>query len=156
MNGNRYRGFGSIAGVVFCTAMVATLAAFNCTSWERRTYQSLAVSKAVIDKAGSDYNAGYYQDAQGVHHTFPKTQKAQDLISTARDLQDAAVSSFKEYLYWKQAAESALAGDAATAQTNLDNAQAQLADAVAKIAALIPEIQALYTEVKGGNTNSAT
>ncbi len=65
----------------------AALSLAACNSWDKQTYQALAASKAVIDKAAADYNAG----------TLPQTAAVRSLIARARTAQTAAVEAFQAY-----------------------------------------------------------
>ncbi len=102
---------------------VAGLAA--CTNWEQRTYQTLAASKAVIDTAANEYNAGQ----------LPQTEEVNALIVKARQSQTAAVDAFKEYLYLK-AATGTGAAVLTTQQQAVDTAVAQVTTIITDIKAL--------------------
>jgi len=58
-----------------------------CSNWEQKTYQTLAASKAAIDTAATQYNAGQ----------LPQTTTVFNLISRARVAQTTAVDAMLEY-----------------------------------------------------------
>ena len=95
-----------------------------CTSWEKQTYQTLAASKASIDTAADQYNAG----------TLPQTQQVHDLITKARQAQTMAVDAFKQYLFLKTAS---------VPQQQLTDQQAAVTAAVGQVATLIADIKTL-------------
>jgi len=108
----------------FAVIPMFILLAAACTSWEQTTYQTLAASKAVIDTAGTQYNAGQ----------LPQTQAVLTLITKARLAQTTAVDAFKQYLFIKAAGATS---------TNLAAQQAAVTNAVAQVAAVIVDIKAL-------------
>lgn len=120
--------------ITLALALLLTAGAFTCTvgTFERTTYNSLAVSKAAIDSASQQYNSG----------AIPRTKAAYDLLQKAQTAQNAAVDAFKTYLYIKAGGTTT---DLTTAQTNVTAATASLAAAVA-------DIQSLLKGAKSGNT----
>lgn len=98
-----------------------------CTNWEHQTYATLNASKAVIDQAGADYNAGILSQTKAVH----------DLIQSARDAQTAAVQAFESYAVAK-------VGGSDPAQ--LTKLQQSVMDATAAVVSLVDDIKKL----KGG------
>lgn len=109
---------------------VVAIAAAACSSWERNTYKSLAASKAVIDQAAADYNAG----------TIPRTKTAYALIAKARAAQTAAAEAFEEYAVLKVSRQT----------TSLAQQQQLVVQAVANIPPLVAAIQQLYSKGGGG------
>jgi hypothetical protein len=103
-----------------------TVGLVGCTTWERTTYQSLAASKAVIDQAQADYEAG----------TIPKTQAAYKIINDAKKAQTTAVDAMVAY-------ETVKASSATTA-TAQAMAQQEVITALSVIPQLVAEIKALY------------
>lgn len=101
-----------------------------CSSWERRTYQSLTASKVVIDQAAADFNAG----------VIARTPANRELIVKARAAQAAAVRTFEEYAVMKVSRQS----------TTLAEQQALVIRAVDQIPPLIAAIQALYAKGAAG------
>jgi len=115
--------------LIFCLlAPLLALVLVGCNNWEQQTYQTLAASKAVIDTAGQQYNAGQ----------LPQTPPVFKVITDARTAQTTAVDAFKEYLYLK-------ASGATT--TDLQAQQQAVTNAVANVGKLIADIKTL----KGGS-----
>jgi len=59
----------------------------GCNSWERTTFNTLATSKAVLDTAQKDYEAG----------TIPQTKCAYALINDGKAAQTVAVNAMIAY-----------------------------------------------------------
>ena len=93
----------------------AMFLSIGCNSFERDTYNTLAVSKAVIDKAGQQYNAG----------TIPQTACIRGLITNARKAQQLGADDLLAYHNIvaakgdPTAIEAAVVGDIATLTTNV-------------------------------------
>ena len=102
---------------------------FACSDWEKTTYQTLATSKAVIDQAGRDYNAGL----------LPQTAAARNAIEHARAIQTTAVRSFEAYAVAK------VTGDPAA---SLDQKRQAIVTAIITVNQVVIDVQALYKEVK--------
>lgn len=100
-----------------------------CSDWEHQTYRSLAASKAVIDEAGTMYNAGQ----------LPQTKPVYDLITHARQVQKAAVDAFASY------AAAKLGG--APAATVAEQ-QAAVNATILQVQQVIADIQALTRKGK--------
>ena len=111
--------------VVLLLALALVFAA--CTSWEQQTYQTLAATKAVIDQAAVDYNAG----------VLPQTRTVHDLIEKARLAQKTAVDAFSAYAVVKVAKEP---------QATIEEKQQAVLNAVAAVSQVIVDIKA----IKGG------
>lgn len=118
---------GRTAPVLALALVLVFCAASACTNWEHRTYATLNASKAVIDQAGADYNAGKLSQTKAVH----------DLIQAARDAQTVAVHSFESY---------AVAKVGGADPTELAKLQQSVMDATNAVLALVGDIKKL----KGG------
>lgn len=105
--------------------LLLILATAGCSSWEQRTFQSLSASKAVLDQAQVDYEAG----------KIPHTQQSYLLITKAKQAQSTAIDAFFTYENIKTAKGSASA---------LQAQQAIVAAALAQVPALLADIKALY------------
>ena len=95
-----------------------------CSSWDHTTYQTLAASKAVIDQAAADYNAG----------TLPKTAAVKAVIEKAQGAQRAAVTAFEAY---------AVAKTAGDPSATVEQKKQAVIQAVALVAQVVAEIKAL-------------
>lgn len=104
--------------------LAAALGLAACTSWDRQTYKTLSASKAVIDQAAADYNAGQ----------LPQTAAVRDLIAKARTAQTTAVEAFQAY------AAAKLVGSA-----NLTARRAAVSTLVGDVTALIGQIEAVLS-----------
>lgn len=104
-----------------------------CSSWERQTYQYLSASKAIIDQAALDYNAG----------TIPRTATVRALIERTRAAQTAATESFEEYAVLKVSKQV----------TSLAAQQQLVVQAVNAIPPLVAAIHALYAKGGGGGAH---
>lgn len=102
----------------------------GCSSWERTTFQALSASKAVLDEAQVDYEAG----------TIPKTQAAFQSITAAKAAQATAVQAMVTYEQLKITLASA---------PTLQAQEQVVAQALAAIAPLIADVRALIAAVKG-------
>ena len=98
-------------------------ACVGCSDFERNTFNTLASSKAVIDKSQVDYEA----------RTIPHNQCAYSLINNAKAAQTVAVNAFLDYESIKAA------GKDLTAQT-----AAVTADLL-NLAPLVTQIKSLAT-----------
>jgi len=100
-----------------CTAAAAMIVylCVGCNQFERDTYNTLAVSKAVIDKAGQQYNSG----------EIPQTACIQGLIINGRKAQQLGADDLLTYHNIvaakgdPSAIEAAVIGDIATLTTNV-------------------------------------
>lgn len=110
----------AVSAVILTIMLVAT----GCTDWERTTFQTLSASKATIDGAQADYEAG----------VIPKTQPAYAAITEAKKAQTAAVDALVAYESIKAAKGT---------QSALDAQQAIVAAALGQLAPLIAAIRAL-------------
>jgi hypothetical protein len=108
---------------------VLVLLSAACSNWEHTTYQALAASKASIDLAGSDYNAG----------RLPKTLPVKSIIERARQAQTVAVHAFEVYAVGK------VVGDP---NASLEQKRQAVVTAAAQVVGIVAEIQNLYVEVK--------
>lgn len=111
---------------------VAALLTTGCNNFERTTFQTLAASQPVIDKAQDDYEA----------RKIPKTQCAFAVINDAKAVQTSAVNGMIVYEQLK-ATDKDL-----TAQT------AQVAAIIVTLPPLVVKVKALYTNPAacgGGN-----
>lgn len=115
-----------VVSALLITVAGLALCAFACSNWDQQTYQTLSASKAVIDQAAADYNAG----------KIAQTAAARDAITKARQAQTAAVDSFEVYAAAKVAA--------APNQTISAREQA----VIAAVALLPPAIAALRAAMK--------
>jgi hypothetical protein len=118
----RFKGYIAIF-LTFCT-----LAVTGCSSFERTAFQALTASKAIVDQAGKDYNAG----------TIPQTAAIKAVIETARNAQDTAADSLKEY--------HALAKAKTTGQP--------LVDAQNKVVAALTNLKQIVTDIKKFDTGA--
>jgi hypothetical protein len=114
---------------ILASLTLALLAVVGCTDWERTAFQTLAASKATIDQAQVDYEAG----------TIPKTAVSYKAINSAKDAQTLAVNAMVTYENLKAAG---ISGD------KLTMAQNQVVVDLASIPSLIIDIKALYQGVK--------
>jgi hypothetical protein len=113
---------------LFSLLLVSTLVVCaGCTNWERQTFQTLAASKATIDQAQVDYEAG---------KLIPHNQLAYTTINSAKIAQAAAVNQMVAYEQLKSTggSASALAVD-----------ESQVVAAVAELPTIIIQVKALYT-----------
>lgn len=99
------------AMLMLLLAVFTLTTGFSCNDFERSTYNSLAASKAVIDQAAADYNAG----------TIARSSANHDAIERARNVHDAAVQAFHAYKVVKDAG-----ADKAGLQRARDQVQAAL------------------------------
>lgn len=106
-------------------ALAVTIGMIGCNTWERTTFQTLSASKAVIDQAQADYEAG----------TITKTAQAFALINSAKKAQTAAVDAMVAYETIKASGGTSSA---------LSTQQQVVVAALAVIPQLIVEIKALY------------
>lgn len=104
--------------------MTLALLATGCSSWERQTYQSLAASKAVIDRVAADYATG----------AIPQTVENRQAIERARLVQTAAVEAFRAY------AEAKVAGQGSA---GLDKLRLETISALQQIPAVLAPLQAI-------------
>ena len=95
----------------------------GCNTYERTTFNSLAVSKSVLDTAQTDYESG----------TLPHTACVYSLINDGKALQTAAVASLLDYDRINSAK-----GDT-TATVNA------ISTDLASIATDVSKVKALYT-----------
>lgn len=114
--------------LLMLSLIVAGFAA--CSTWERTIYNSLAASKAVIDQAGRDYNAG----------AIAQTAANRALIEKARAAQTVATEAFEEYALLRVSRQTA----------GLSQQRQLVIQAVAQIAPLIEAIHELYSKGGGG------
>jgi hypothetical protein len=91
----------------------------------RTNFQALAATKAIIDQAQADYEAGI---------AFPHNAKAYTVINKAKAAQALAVNAMVKYEQLKS--QEASAGMLATAQTNVETALADLPNLIASIKGL--------------------
>lgn len=115
-----------VVSALLITVAGLALCAFACSNWDQQTYQTLSASKAVIDQAAADYNAG----------RIAQTASARTAITKARQAQTAAVDAFQIYA----AAKIAAAPD----QTIAAREQA----VVAAVALIPPVLAALRAAIK--------
>lgn len=111
---------------LYASLALALLAATGCTNWERSTFQALSASKATIDQAQADYEAGT---------AIPHNQAAFNAINLAKQAQTTAVNQMVAYEQLKATGATPAA---------LTIAQSQVAAALADLPALITAIKALY------------
>lgn len=97
----------------------------GCTNWERATFQTLAASKAVIDQAQADYEAG---------KVIPHNEAAYTVINKAKAADSLAVTAMAGYEQIKATGGSASA--LASAETTVTVALADLPAALADVKAL--------------------
>lgn len=112
---------------LYASLALALLATAGCTNWERTTFQALSASKATIDQAQADYEAGT---------AIPHSQAAFNAINLAKQAQTTAVNQMVAYEQLKATGATPAA---------LTIAQSQVAAALADLPALITSIKALYT-----------
>jgi len=129
------------AGKLTCLLLAAvaglSLTAFQCGSWDQTAYETLSVSKAVVDTAAADYQTG----------AIERTQATYDAITRAQAGQAAAVQALETYELAKAAA--ATAPDAL--QADLASAQATLAN----IGPLVSAIEALDAKAAAKDAHAA-
>ena len=114
---------------ILSTLVVLALFSLACSNWESTPYQSLAASKATIDLAATDYNAG----------KLPKTAEVKSIIEQARQLQTAAVHAFEAYAVGK------VVGDPSA---TLDQKRQAVVTAAGEVMTVVAEISNLYSGVK--------
>jgi len=114
---------------IYLSLVLLALVSMACTSWEQNTYQALSSSKATIDLAAQDYNAG----------KLPKTAEVQSIIAHAREAQTAAVHAFEAYAVGKVVGDSS---------ATLDQKKAAVVAAAAEVVTVVAEITNLYSGVK--------
>jgi len=125
---------GSISQTTIKTSSVVLVAALllgsvslaGCNDWERRTYQTLAASKAVIDQAQADYESG----------KIPHTEPVYAAVNKAKDAQKSAAQAFLEYEQLKLIVKSG---------GNLPEKQQAVSDALVQLGPLVAVVKALYT-----------
>jgi|SRR6185437_2645305 len=125
---------GKLTCVLLATVAALSLTAFQCGSWDQAAYETLAVSKAVVDTAAADYQTG----------SIERTQATYEAISKAQAAQAAAVEALETYELAKAAASTApdaLQADFASAQATLAN----IGPLVGAIEALDPKAAAKDT-----------
>jgi len=116
-----------IGMILLCFIIPASLFIAGCNTWERKIYQALSLSKAAIDQASVDYNAGVIKQTAG----------NQTIIQQARNAQTTAVDAMAAY--------EEIKATAATNSAGLSAQQAVVEAALAEILPLVAEIKALYT-----------
>lgn len=79
--------------LVLALCFAAILPIVGCNTWEKNTYAALAADKAVLDEAQVDYEA----------RTLPHTACVHDVITSAKQVHDTAVTGFKDYAVAKAA-----------------------------------------------------
>jgi hypothetical protein len=112
--------------MIFLALSISMCFISGCTNWERTTFQALSASKAVIDQAGVDYNAG----------TIPQTAANQSIITQARNAQTTAVDAMATYEEIKVSAT--------TTVTGLSSQEAVVNTALAAVVPLVAQIKTLY------------
>jgi len=95
-----------------------------CSNWEQKTYQTLAASKAAIDTAAAQYNAGQ----------LPQTTTVFNLITQARAAQKTAVDLMIQYEEMKAANDTS---------AQLQTQQQAVIAAVGQVATVIADIKSL-------------
>ncbi|WP_263415348.1 hypothetical protein [Terriglobus albidus] len=76
-----------LAALLVASLLLGSFGLAGCNDFERKTFQTLSASKALIDQAQIDYETG----------TIPHTQTSYDAINKAKDAQTAAVRAFQTY-----------------------------------------------------------
>jgi hypothetical protein len=76
-----------LAALLVASLLLGSFGLAGCDDFERKTFQTLSASRALIDQAQIDYETG----------TLPHTQASYDAINKAKDAQTAAVRAFQEY-----------------------------------------------------------
>jgi len=107
---------------VLIALFVVLSGAWACTNWEHQTYASLSASKAVIDEAGAQYNAG----------KIPQTKAVKAAIEHARQVQTTAVHAFEAYAVAKVAGQPA---------ATLEQRRQEVIAATAAVAQVVADIQ---------------
>lgn len=102
----------------------------GCMTWERATFQTLSVGKALLDQATADWNGG----------TIKRTPESYNLITRARDAQTTAVRAFETYAVAKVSAGQS--GDVGAAKS-------AVIAAMASLPALFAAVQTLASDLKG-------
>jgi hypothetical protein len=115
---NKFFAYAAITLVLFATV--------GCTNWERTTFQTLAASKATIDQAQVDYEAGT---------VIPHNLAAYQAINTAKQAQITAVNAMVVYEQLKATGAT---------PTALNTAQVEVVTALSELPSLIVKIKALY------------
>ncbi len=121
---------------VYLAVVMAVVSLIGCSSWERQTFQTLAASKAVVDQAVQDYNAGSIEQSQ-VNH---------DAIDKARHAHDAAVDAFHVYIVAKEALAAAQKQQDPNATSQ---AQVALQAAVDSVNKILPDLADAVAQVRG-------
>ena len=118
---------GAVLALVLCAGFCVGLA--GCDSFERTAFNSLSASKAVIDQAQDDYQAG----------AIPKTSAAYTAILDLKAVQATGVQALETYdaLLQAKASSSTLSAQQAVVQVALN-----------KLPALVAAVQALIAAVK--------
>ena len=111
-------------------AVLALVVLVGCSSWERTTFQSLATSQALINKAQTDYEVGT---------VIPHSAVAYKAINEAKAAQVAAVNLMVTYEEIKAAGGT---------QASLTAAQNDVTIALANFPTIKANINALYQGVK--------
>lgn len=122
-------GGKTTAALLVGALLMGSISLAGCSDFERRAYQTLAASKAVVDQAQADYESG----------KIAKTQTAYDAINKAKDAQTAAVKVFQDYETAKLIIKSG--GD-------LSAQQQAVADAIAELGPTIAAVKNLYKGAK--------
>ncbi len=112
-----------IVSALLLAVLALTCVTVGCSNWERQTYNSLAASKAVIDQAAKDFNAG----------ALPQSAQVKLAIENAQKVQAAAVNAFWGY----EQAKIAKSGDLAAKQK-------AVVDALARVPEVLALIQSFY------------
>ncbi|QEE30793.1 hypothetical protein FTW19_24005 [Terriglobus albidus] len=76
-----------LAALLVASLLLGSFGLTGCNDFERKTFQTLSASKALIDQAQIDYETG----------TLPHTQASYDAIYKAKNAQTAAVRAFQVY-----------------------------------------------------------
>jgi len=104
---------------------IATVTLAGCpqTSFDRTTFNTLAVSNSVLKTAQIDYETG----------TLPHTACVRDLITSGKEAQGVAESAFLDYYHTEEA------------KGDVTNLQAAVITDLAAIAPTIAAIKTIYT-----------
>ena len=110
-----------LAALLVASVLLGALGLTGCNDFERKTFQTLSASKALIDQAQIDYETG----------TLPHTQASYEAINKAKEAQLVAVRAFQQYEAAKLAVDQN--NNQTVQMTTLNNALSSLGPTITDI-----------------------
>jgi len=110
-----------LVALLVASLLLGSLGLMGCDDFERKTFQTLSASQALIDQAQIDYETG----------SLPHTQASYEAINKAKETQIVAVRAFQQYEAAKLAANQN--SDVTVQMATLNKALSSLGPMVASI-----------------------